>query len=164
MIKTTWVDPNDGKAFSYDWGYDTSEDAARMPAEFYKKERTTMSYKDYVKYTRHDVATTAMLSRCNVNFADMIEDVIFNDPATIIKWKDGTKTVVKVQEGDMYDPSVGFAMAVCKKVFGNKGNFNEVFKKWVPEYKTSTRVDDIYGLKNFVRSFFGLPAEDEVEE
>ena len=29
-----------------------------------------------------------------------IKDVIFNEPATIIIWKDGTKTVVKCQEGE----------------------------------------------------------------
>jgi len=62
---------------------------------------------------------------------DEIIDVIHNDPATIIKWKDGTKTIVKVQDGDVYDRELGFAMAICKKVFGNKGNYNEVFKKWI---------------------------------
>lgn len=35
--------------------------------------------------------------------ASPIKKVIFNDPATIILWKDGTKTVVKCQEGDTYD-------------------------------------------------------------
>ena len=62
---------------------------------------------------------------------DDIVDVIFNDPATIIKWKDGTKTIVKCQPGDKYDKEAGLALAICKKVFGNKGNYNEVFKKWV---------------------------------
>lgn len=59
-----------------------------------------------------------------------IIDVIHNDPATIIKWKNGTKTVVKCQPGDKYNKESGFAMAICKKAFGNKGNYNEVFKKW----------------------------------
>lgn len=62
---------------------------------------------------------------------DDIIEVIFNDPATIIKWKDGTKTIVKCQPGDKYDKEAGLALAICKKVFGNKGNYNEVFKKWV---------------------------------
>ena len=62
---------------------------------------------------------------------DDIKDVIFNDPATIIKWKDGTKTIIKCQPGDKYDKEAGLALAICKKVFGNKGNYNEVFKKWV---------------------------------
>lgn len=62
-----------------------------------------------------------------------IEKVVFNEPATIILWKDGTKTIVKCQEGDTYDPEKGMAMAICKKALGNKGNYANVFKKWLPE-------------------------------
>ena len=62
-----------------------------------------------------------------------IKDVIFNEPATIILWADGTKTVVKCQEGEGYDPEKGMAMAISKKALGNKGNYCEVFKKWLPE-------------------------------
>jgi hypothetical protein len=64
-----------------------------------------------------------------------IKKVIFNDPATIVIWDDGTKTVVKCQEGDVYNAELGLAMCISKKYFGNKGNFNEVFKKWIPEEK-----------------------------
>lgn len=62
-----------------------------------------------------------------------IKNVIFNDPATIVLWSDGTKTVVKCQDGDVYSEEVGLAMAISKKALGNQGNFNNVFKKWVPE-------------------------------
>lgn len=63
---------------------------------------------------------------------EIIKDVIFNNPATIVLWKDGTKTVVKCQEGDTYDKEKGLALCIAKKYLGNKGNFNEVFKKWIP--------------------------------
>lgn len=63
----------------------------------------------------------------------MIENVIFNDPATIVFWLDGSKTVVKCQPGDTFSKELGLAMAICKKVYGNKGNYNDVFKKWVPQ-------------------------------
>ena len=62
-----------------------------------------------------------------------IKKVIFNDPATIILWSDGTKTVVKCQEGDTFDKELGMAMAISKKFFKNKGNYNEQFKKWCYE-------------------------------
>ena len=62
-----------------------------------------------------------------------IRNVIFNDPATIVFWADGTKTVVKCQEGDWFDPEKGLAMAISKKALGNKGAFNNVFKKWIPQ-------------------------------
>lgn len=67
-----------------------------------------------------------------------IKDVIFNDPATIVLWNDGTKTVVKAQDNDVYDPEKGLAMAICKKVMGNKGNYYNEFAKWLKEapYKT----------------------------
>lgn len=66
-----------------------------------------------------------------------IKNVIFDYPATIILWDDGTKTVVKCQEGDTYSKETGFALCIAKKALGNRGNFNEVFKKWVPEESES---------------------------
>ena len=62
-----------------------------------------------------------------------IERVIFNDPATVVIWSDNTKTVVKCQPGDVYSKELGLAMCISKKYLGNKGNFNEEFKKWIPE-------------------------------
>ena len=65
-----------------------------------------------------------------------ISKVIFNDPATIVFWKDGTKTVVKCGENDIYDPEKGLAMAVAKKFLGtNKShsNYMNEFNKWLPK-------------------------------
>lgn len=70
-----------------------------------------------------------------------IEKVIFNDPATIVYWKDGDKTVVKCQDEDVFDPEKGLAMCFMKRALGNTGNFNDIFRKWLPEeeydYETS---------------------------
>lgn len=63
-----------------------------------------------------------------------IKNVYFNEPVTVVLWEDGTKTIVKCQEGDTYSKETGLAVAIAKKALGNKGNFNEVFKKWIPEY------------------------------
>lgn len=62
-----------------------------------------------------------------------IKNVIFNDPATIVLWADGTKTIVKSSVNDIYDPEKGLAMAIAKKCLGNKGNYYETFKKWLPK-------------------------------
>ena len=59
--------------------------------------------------------------------------VIYNDPATIAFWSDGTKTVVKAQPGDIFDPEKGLAMVVAKKVCGNTGNYYNSFKRWLPK-------------------------------
>lgn len=60
-----------------------------------------------------------------------IKDVIFNDPATIVFWADGTKTVVQCQDGDIFDPEKGLAMAISKKALGNKGHYCNELKKWL---------------------------------
>lgn len=62
-----------------------------------------------------------------------IKGVIFNEPATIVFWADGSKTIVKCQKGDTYSKEVGLAMAIVKKVYGNNGNYNDLFAKWLKE-------------------------------
>jgi len=62
-----------------------------------------------------------------------IDKVIFHDPATIVYWKDGTKTVVKCGPNDTYSKETGLALCYMKKVLGNKGNYNNVFRKWIKE-------------------------------
>lgn len=64
-----------------------------------------------------------------------INNVIFNGPATIIFWNDGTKTVVKCQPNDKYSMETGLALCIAKKALGNKGNFNNIFKKWTNSTK-----------------------------
>ena len=59
-----------------------------------------------------------------------IKKVIFNEPATIVYWEDGTKTVVKCQDGDIYNKETGLALCIAKKALGNKSSFNNLFKKY----------------------------------
>jgi len=49
---------------------------------------------------------------------------------TTVSWIDGSKTTVACQEGDVLDKEKGLAMCICKKVFGNKGNYYEIFKEF----------------------------------
>lgn len=84
-----------------------------------------------------------------------IKQVIFHDPATIVYWTDGTRTVVKCQDGDVYDPEKGLAMAISKKALGNKGNYCEVFKRWLPEEEVETLDQRIIDAANkIVQSAF----------
>lgn len=48
-----------------------------------------------------------------------VTKVIYNNPATIVFWSDGTKTVVKCGKDDTYDKEKGFYIACAKKLFGN---------------------------------------------
>ena len=90
-----------------------------MPVE----KKSTIRYNGY---------TSVSTSESSVS-APSIKKVIFNYPATIVLWSDGSKTVVKCQDGDIYDPEKGLAMAISKKALGNKGNYCNEFKKWLPE-------------------------------
>ena len=78
----------------------------------------------------------------NVHDGDYyITNVIFNDPATIVFWSDGTKTVVKCCEDDIFDEEKGLAMAVLKKLSGNNSErFHKCLKRWIkptPEPETA---------------------------
>lgn len=64
-----------------------------------------------------------------------IKNVIFNDPATIVFWEDGVKTVVKCQKGDKFDPEKGLALAISKRVLGNNYVWHGRFTKWLPKQK-----------------------------
>lgn len=72
-----------------------------------------------------------------------IKNVIFNPPATIVMWSDGTKTVVKCENED-YDPEKGLAMAISKKALGNKGSYFNEIKKWTDK---KPKVELVHGKK-----------------
>lgn len=59
-----------------------------------------------------------------------VHKIIFNYPATIVIWKDGTKTVVKCSENDFFDREKGVALCFMKKALGNKGSYYNVMKDW----------------------------------
>ena len=68
-------------------------------------------------------------------YDSMIQRVIFNPPATIVFWRDGSKTVVKCGKNDIFDPEKGLAMAISKRAFGDNRDYYEVFAKWVGKYE-----------------------------
>lgn len=86
-------------------------------------------------------------------FLGMITKVVFNDPATIVLWNDGSKTVVKCNPEDKFDPEKGLAMACMKKLFGNKGYYNNIFRKWLPEEDEKSlypkHPDDVFDAMRF---------------
>ena len=101
-----------------------------------------------VRFSR-DIATKLMGIKADLDATKTIEsdiilsgsgikNVIFNDPATIVIWSDGSKTVVKCQPNDTYSKELGLAMCIAKKYLGNKGNYNKVFKKWLNDIPVET--------------------------
>lgn len=84
-----------------------------------------------------DVCWDEMVRKLMADDEDEIEpicleptDVIYSGPATIIQWNDGTKTVVKCEDGEEYNKEKGFVMAYLKKLLGNR-DFFKMLEKWV---------------------------------
>lgn len=84
-----------------------------------------------------------------------IKKVVFNNPATIVMWADGTKTVVKCGK-DEWDPEKGLAMAIAKKMLGNEGNYYETFKKWLPEEEEYDLESAMDMIKDYPKLNFDL--------
>lgn len=89
-----------------------------------------MKKKPVTKITVHHMGEVRYDKYPTLN-ANFIKRVIFSDPATIVFWEDGTKTVVKTQDGEKYDKEKGLAMAIAKRVFGNERDYYNVFKRWM---------------------------------
>ena len=62
-------------------------------------------------------------------FIPEIERVIFNDPATIVIFKNGEKIVVKRTEDDEFNPEAGLAMAIARKYIGSRTAFKKLVKE-----------------------------------
>ena len=61
-----------------------------------------------------------------------IKEVIYNDPAVVVIWNDGTKTVSKCDYGDNFNPEFGLILCVLKKVIGNE-QVAKLLMNWVPD-------------------------------
>ena len=128
-----------------------SKDAKELALSRYLGYKKNNEYKKEVaKYCRNDVAATEAIfnaTRTVQTVIPKIKSVIYSDPATIVFWKDGTKTVVKCKN-EKFDPEKGLAMAFSKKMLGNKGNYYNVFKKWLPDEKPNTAVPICHEIQN----------------
>lgn len=138
----------------------------KTPGEVFKD-----TFKATVSFDPNDKTYQKILSNYTKSFKPWapnptfeIEKVIFNEPATIVIWKDGEKTVVKCQEGDVFDPEKGLAMAISKRALGNKSNFNNVFRRWTSDYICSDLLPDYRltfdDVAKAVRNLFGAGEDD----
>lgn len=84
------------------------------------------------------------------------ERVIFNPPATIAIWKDGSKTVVKCDEKDEYDPMYGLALCYMKKAIGNTSRgLNDALRIGYDELEKSNKKAGNYHffeVRNFLKT------------
>lgn len=52
--------------------------------------------------------------------------IIYNGPATIVFWDDGTKTVVKRSQKDKDNKYNAFCAALAKKIYGSNSKVNSI--------------------------------------
>lgn len=127
--------------------------------------RSILNVKDFV-------VPLSEIGKRKTNTLPKINKVIFNDPATIVLWADGTKTVVKCFEGDVYTKWAGLAFCICKKMMGD--NFHKDFRRWCGENEIRSPIEEPYldgssisndltgdFINNFRELFFGKnPTKD----
>ena len=90
-------------------------------------------------------------SREIINIPEDIKKIIFNEPATIVLWKDGTKTVSKCLPEDTYDEKIGLALCVLKKIMVSNRQINQIIKKhknkpYECAFKKKEEYTDIYDI------------------
>ena len=98
------------------------------------------SHDDCFNCELFDICSKAVLGH-KFTIADEIEEVRFNGPATIVFWKDHTKTVSVCDEADIYDPEKGLAMWILKKLLGDS-SYNEAFKQFIPDEIYEDELDE----------------------
>lgn len=85
------------------------------------------------------------MNKAPENKMPKIKKVIFSSPVTVVLWEDGTKTIVRTQKGDAYDPEKGLAMACMRKMLSKKDyhKFLEIVAKEVAD-KSSVPPKELY--------------------
>ena len=69
-----------------------------------------------------DTCTCGGKSRPKVRFDNLLDDVkqvIFNDPATIVTFSDGSKVCVKACSKDKFNKETGLIYAILKRLYAN---------------------------------------------
>lgn len=62
-----------------------------------------------------------------------VKKIIKNGPATVVFWADGSKTIVKLQDGDQDDIYAAFTAALAKKIFGSTSKVKKIMEKALKE-------------------------------
>ena len=65
--------------------------------------------------------------------------IIRNKATTVVLWKDGTKTLVRCEEGKEYDVYEAFTAALAKKIFQNNTKLKKLIKEKFTEQKPRRR-------------------------
>lgn len=83
---------------------------------------------ELIGYLREDVRAT---DEAYMRIRYTIQKVIFNGPTTIVIWMDGSKTIVRCMDGDIYDPEKALMMCIMERLIGgSKTDVKRFLKKY----------------------------------
>ena len=106
-------------------------------------------YSTYLKVKKPNLPGWFRLVEADGKFTDglYIKEVMYNDPATIVMWSDGTKTVAKCNDDDEYDKEKGLMVCILKRIMGT-GDFISLMDSWVPAQQVMPGFQQRQTLKN----------------
>ena len=111
----------------YKYNAELGRNSGRHP--FSKVDELYEYAKEYL--ANDEKATKATINRvCGYRINPNPKKVIFNGPATIVMWQDGTKTIVKKSENDTDDREKAVMYAILKKLCGKKAAMDRYLKQF----------------------------------
>ena len=113
------IRPVEVEECGYSHGENHRDDAVDALAYFTHDIQSVRHYREIINNNNYNQVNQKQLK---LN----IREVIFNDPATIVFWLDGTKTIVKKADDELWDPEKGLAMAIIKKYFGTNKEIKKI--------------------------------------
>jgi len=127
-----------------------------------KPEESVLDSMRYMHWVDRVMEESAKKKEETTMTAASIKNVIFNPPATIVFWTDGSKTVVKCNAKEEFDPEKGMAMAIAKRCANNSDDFYKEIKKWV-EKSGYKQVDDMKALVKEIKRVYYDPAKEPMD-
>lgn len=82
-----------------------------------------------------EIANCHMITDLDLDSLTVLETpkrVIFNPPATVVLWEDGTKTIAKCEPQETFDPEKGLMVALLKRIYGNR-RFHDIMEHNLPK-------------------------------
>lgn len=124
--------------YRYSYGTDTGTDPDRTIHETWKYKGKNENGEAVYERDNKQMTIKYDLTKGLQIYSELampgISKVIFNPPATVVMWDDGTKTVVKAKtsgkkkDQDKFSEEIGLAMAIAKKYYGSRSAFQREVK------------------------------------
>lgn len=99
--------------------------------------------RDIADYCVNDVLMTMKAAETKNFYSLNVSKIIFNPPATIVFWEDGTKTVVECAAEDEFSEYYGFLAALGKKVYENNSQIKKLIDKKAERHENKKDEKDI---------------------